>query len=419
MQPDRGGLVNERGRWCRRYRGGKATVRLVLTSTKVSALGEGLGQHRPHLVLGLDAERAAAEGAGQGDEVGVVQVGRGGAAGVGAVEVEADRAVAGVVGQHDHDRQPPRGRHRQLHAAHQHAAVADHAHHLPPRVAHRGGASRGHAPAHRSGDRREQHLRRRPGMVAIHQPGRDAGVHRHDRVRGQVAGEDGDHVAEHHPVRRGLRHPGGDGFEQPAQLGRPGAAVRCGRRGLGQRVKEQPRGAGDGEVGRVVGAELRRVGVHVDHALRRLRRGGKTVAVGGGVAQAGADGQHQVGLAQPGQLLAGVEEAELAREQPVEVGEQVVAAEACQHRQAPGLGGRQQCGPARPVRELPTGNDQRPLGPGQPVQRLGQRPGRRPTRFEPVRARCCDVHQLRQHVLRQRHHHRPRCARGRGVDCAR
>ncbi len=272
------------------------------------------------------------------EKSGLVKLVPGGAAGKVALLLDADGAVDAVDRHDDLQRQAARHGDRELVARHQETAVADHAHHGAARFPQRGSNRGRDAEAHRPGDRSQQALRRGERDDAVGGRREAAGIEGQDRVGRQMPGHGLDHGLEWHAVGDLRDARGGDAPPLGSQAADPCGPVGR-RRAGGAECRQQGSGCGgDGEVGREVRADHRRIGVHVRQPQRPPCRVGEAVALGGDVRQARAQDQQQVGVVQHGHLRGRVLQPHVAGIERVRVVEQVLAAEADQYWQVPGFG---------------------------------------------------------------------------------
>ena len=137
----------------------------------------------------------------------------------------------------------------------------------------------------------------------------------------------------------------------------------------------------------------------------QLRKG---PALAGDVAQAGAEHEQEVGVAQDRHLRRRVRQPHVAGVEPVGVREEVLPAEGHDGRHLPALGeGKQSFSPAAPV-EAAAGEHERALGRREPrpqgcdVLRMRRRPHQR------LRMHRLGIDPRREHILRQRDDDRPR-----------
>ena len=323
--------------------------------------------------------------------------------------LDADRGVASILGQDHLEGQLPLGAERELVAGHQEAAVADETDDRPFRMAERRRDRGRDTETHGARDRREQPLRRREGHDPIDRRAESAGIDRDDGISRQVASDDFDHGLEGHAVV-GIETPRrGDaallGLE-PIDPGRTIAAARRGRRS--EHLDQGPWVGCDCKIGREVGADHRRIRMHVGEPHLRPHELRKGPALAGDVAQAGAEHEQEVGFAQDRHLRRGVRQPHVAGVEPMAVREEVLPAEGHDGRHLPAFGGgKQSFSPAAPV-EAAAGEHERALGRREPrpqgcdVLRMRRRPHQR------LRLHRLGIDPGREHILRQRDDDRAR-----------
>ena len=175
----------------------------------------------------------------------------------------------------------------------------------------------------------------------------------------------------------------------------------------------------DREVRRVDEADLLGAGMDVDQRLAGLGHIDQRVAAARGLAQAGADQQQQVGLADPVAERRGDRDADVAGIAAVRVVEVVLAAERHADRQIEGLGELLDVGAGLGVPAAAAEDRERPLGGAEQHVQARHVLGRGMGLHRLVAGGIAAVGGLGQHVLGQREHHRARAARGRGVEGAR
>ena len=146
----------------------------------------------------LDRLAMAAEGAGVGGEVGVLQLGAVDARRILALLVHADRAEHAVVDHRDHDVGAVLHGRRELLAVHQEAAVARQRHDHAVGLGDLGRDRRRHAVAHRAAGRRELGLEAAILEEAMQERRVVAGAVGDDRIVRQPLVQPGDHLAHVH-----------------------------------------------------------------------------------------------------------------------------------------------------------------------------------------------------------------------------
>ena len=193
---------------------------------------------------------------------------------------------------------------------------------------------------------------------------------------------------------------------EPIDPGRTIGAPRRGRRA--EHLDQGPWVGCDCKIGREVGADHRRVGMHVGEPHLRPHQLRKGPALAGDVAEAGAEHEQEVGVAQDRHLRGRVRQPHVAGIEPVGVREEVLPAEGHDGRHLPALGeGEQSLSPAAPV-EAAAGEHERALGRREPgpqgcdVLRMRRRPHQR------LRMHRLGIDPRREHILWQRDDDRPR-----------
>ena len=275
----------------------------------------------------LNRRGPAAVGAGEGGEIGVLEVGAANPLRIFALLVHADGAVASVVGD-DHQQVGAvlRGG-RQLLAVHQEVAVAGHADDRAVLEAERRSDRGGEAVAHRARGRRELGRLRAVTPVAVPPAREIAGAVADDGVRRELVAHRRDARAE---VER-------DAFARLAArvhsshswcaCSPAGEADQVGVGPVVDHLGELAHVGADRQIGVIDPAELVGVGVDVDQRLAGMVGGDQSVAVGGRFAEPRADGDDQVGVADALLQLGVGAVAELAGIDPAVVGDRVLAAE--------------------------------------------------------------------------------------------
>ena len=233
--------------------------------------------------------------------------------------MDADAAIATIIGQQQLDGAAARLGHGKLLPRHQCAAIAQRTDHLAPGETQRRRHSAGHAAAHGAGLAGQQQLARLPGHLAIERGRKGAGIERHDGIgRRHTADKPGD-LAKCQPVRPVAPLHTTIGDMQRAQPPVPGRAAGR-RRGRGRKRRQQGRRIRiQGENRREVPAQPADVAADMHQRLPRRRPG---VTLAGDVMQPGAQGQDQVRLGERLTLRCRIAQPHVAGIKRVGVGEQ-------------------------------------------------------------------------------------------------
>ena len=281
------------------------------------------------------------------------------------------------------------------------------------------GHGRRHAVAHGAGSRRQLRAPVVLQTVIAGEPVQPdaeiAGPVGIDGVVGHMA-LDGAHHLGH--VQRRHRRGHRIGLVVRPRRGRPVAPRHARSRGLdrGQRRAGGGQRRVEHQVGGIDAAQLLRPGVPVHQSLGRSRRRQQRIRAGGDLAQAHADGQHQVGVAHAGGQLRIDADAHVAGVKRMAVVERVLETEAASHGQLPRLGEALQTAAAFRRPAGAADHDEGSLGAQEQAAQVAQRAGRGPG----LRRLHAREHRRGggrgQHVFGQCQHHRAGTALHRRVE---
>ena len=180
--------------------------------------------------------------------------------------------------------------------------------------------------------------------MAVDRGGEGSCIQAHDGVVVRLLAHGPDHLREIDAVLGVAFRPSSESCADVLQVPRPSRPrlrnFRPGRRG--QRARQFDRIAYQAEIRHEVQPDHVIVGAGVHERLGRLRQVGKAVALAGNVAEAGAQREYQVALAEGVDLILRIRQPEFAHIERVQVGEQIEAPERQGDRDLPRLGQRAQ-----------------------------------------------------------------------------